>query len=103
MRIISRLDIKNEDVIKGINFEGLRVVGKPNKLAKKYYREGIDELIYSDDRFEQEWCLYMDLMRPISYFKKNKNTVMKINQIRHILEVILSIQDNKIGKITNFF
>lgn len=62
-----------------------------------------DELIYSDDRFEQEWCLYMDLMRPISYFKKKKNSVMKINQIRHILEVILSIQDNTIGKITNFF
>lgn len=48
MRVIARLDIKNEDVIKGINFEGLRVVGKPNKLAKKYYREGADELIYSD-------------------------------------------------------
>jgi len=48
MRIIARLDIKNENVIKGINFEGLRVVGKPNNLAKKYYKEGADELIYSD-------------------------------------------------------
>lgn len=48
MRVIARLDIKNEDVIKGINFEGLRVVGKPNYLAKKYYNEGADELIYSD-------------------------------------------------------
>ena len=48
MRIIPRLDIKNENVIKGINFEGLRVVGNPNKIAKKYYQEGADELIYSD-------------------------------------------------------
>jgi imidazole glycerol-phosphate synthase subunit HisF len=48
MRVIARLDIKNEDVIKGINFEGLRVVGKPNELAKKYYNDGADELIYSD-------------------------------------------------------
>lgn len=48
MRVIARLDIKNENVIKGINFEGLRVVGKPNYLAKKYYEEGADELIYSD-------------------------------------------------------
>ena len=48
MRIIARLDIENENVIKGINFEGLRVVGKPNNLAKKYYKEGADELIYSD-------------------------------------------------------
>lgn len=48
MRIIPRLDIKNENVIKGINFEGLRVVGNPNKIAKKYYEDGADELIYSD-------------------------------------------------------
>ena len=48
MRVIARLDIKNENVIKGINFEGLRVVGNPNKLAKKYYLDGADELIYSD-------------------------------------------------------
>ena len=48
MRIIPRLDIKNENVIKGINFEGLRVVGNPNKIAKKYYEDGADALIYSD-------------------------------------------------------
>ncbi len=48
MRVIARLDIKNENVIKGINFEGLRVVGNPNELAKKYYQDGADELIYSD-------------------------------------------------------
>lgn len=48
MRVIARLDIKNENVIKGINFEGLRVVGNPNDLAKKYYKDGADELIYSD-------------------------------------------------------
>ena len=48
MRVIARLDIKNENVIKGINFEGLRVVGNPKKLAKKYYLDGADELIYSD-------------------------------------------------------
>ena len=48
MRVIARLDIKNENVIKGINFEGLRVVGSPNNLAKKYYKDGADELIYSD-------------------------------------------------------
>ena len=48
MRVIPRLDIKNENVIKGINFEGLRVVGNPNNIAKKYYEDGADELIYSD-------------------------------------------------------
>src|SRR3990167_10456329 len=48
MRIISRLDIKNEYVIKGINLEGLRKIGDPNELAKKYYQHGSDEIIFMD-------------------------------------------------------
>ncbi len=47
-RIIARLDIKNEYVIKGIHLEGLRKVGNPNELAKKYYEQGIDEIIFMD-------------------------------------------------------
>ena len=48
MRIIARLDIKNNNLIKGINLEGLRVVGSPNKFAKKYFEQGVDELIFMD-------------------------------------------------------
>ena len=48
IRIIARLDIKGENVIKGIHLEGLRVVGKPGDLAHKYYSEGVDELLYMD-------------------------------------------------------
>ena len=48
MRIIARLDIKGPNLIKGINLEGLRVVGRPNKYAVKYFEEGIDELIFID-------------------------------------------------------
>ena len=48
MRIISRLDIKNDFVIKGINLEGLRKVGDPVQTAKNYYQNGIDELIFID-------------------------------------------------------
>jgi len=48
MRIIARIDVKNNFVIKGINFEGLRKVGNPIDLAKKYYNHGADELIYID-------------------------------------------------------
>jgi len=47
-RIIARIDVKNEFVIKGIHLEGLRKVGDPNKLALKYYNEGIDEIIFMD-------------------------------------------------------
>lgn len=48
IRIIARLDIKGANVIKGIQLEGLRVVGKPEELAPKYYHEGVDEILYID-------------------------------------------------------
>lgn len=48
LRIIPRLDVKNDTVVKGIHLEGLRVVGKPADLAKKYYLAGADELLYMD-------------------------------------------------------
>jgi cyclase len=47
-RIIARLDIKTENVVKGIRFEGLRVMGKPDELATRYYEQGADELLYID-------------------------------------------------------
>ena len=47
-RIISRLDVKNDALVKGIHFEGLRVLGHPESFAKKYYEEGIDELVVVD-------------------------------------------------------
>jgi cyclase len=48
IRLIARLDIKGHSLIKGIHLEGLRVIGAPNDFAQRYYREGIDELIYMD-------------------------------------------------------
>ncbi len=48
MRIIVRLDIKNNFVIKGINLEGLRKVGDPSELLVKYYHEGADEILLID-------------------------------------------------------
>ena len=47
-RLIARLDVKGPNVIKGIQFEGLRVVGKPQELARKYYDQGADELLFID-------------------------------------------------------
>ena len=45
----SKLDIKNGLLIKGINLEGLRVLGSPEYFAKKYYDHGIDEVCYVDN------------------------------------------------------
>jgi cyclase len=48
IRIIPRLDIKGPNLVKGIHFEGLRVLGKPEYFAHYYYESGADELIYMD-------------------------------------------------------
>jgi imidazole glycerol-phosphate synthase subunit HisF len=48
IRLIARLDVKGSNLIKGIHLEGLRVIGKPNDYALRYYNQGIDELIYMD-------------------------------------------------------
>jgi imidazole glycerol-phosphate synthase subunit HisF len=48
IRIIPRLDIKGSDVVKGIQLEGVRRVGLPGELARKYYAEGADEIIFID-------------------------------------------------------
>lgn len=48
IRLIARLDIKGPNLIKGIHLEGLRVIGSPAEHAMRYYKQGIDELIYMD-------------------------------------------------------
>lgn len=48
MRVIARLDVKNQFVIKGIHLEGLRKVGDPIELAKAYFAAGIDEIMFMD-------------------------------------------------------
>ena len=47
-RIIPCLDVKDGRVVKGINFVGLREVGDPAELAKQYYEQGADELVFLD-------------------------------------------------------
>ncbi len=47
-RIIPCLDVKDGKVVKGINFVGLKELGDPVELAKKYYEQGADELVFLD-------------------------------------------------------
>jgi cyclase len=48
LRLIARLDIKGANVVKGVQFEGLRVVGKPEEMAQRYAESGADEILYID-------------------------------------------------------
>ena len=47
-RLIACLDVRNGCVVKGVQFEGLRNAGDPSALARRYNREGIDELVILD-------------------------------------------------------
>ena len=46
IRVIARLDIKDEYVVKGRQLEGVRRVGNPNEFATRYYQDGADEILY---------------------------------------------------------
>lgn len=49
VRVIARLDVKPTlGCVKGIRFEGLRVVGDPHALALRYAEQGADEILYLD-------------------------------------------------------
>jgi len=48
IRVIGRLDVKGRRLIKGVQYEGVRVLGDALDYAKKYYSQGVDELIYID-------------------------------------------------------
>jgi cyclase len=47
-RIIACLDVRGGQVVKGVQFEGLRSAGDPAELARRYNAEGIDELVILD-------------------------------------------------------
>ena len=47
-KIIPCLDVKDGQVVKGTNFEGLREMGDPVEMAKFYSENGADELVLLD-------------------------------------------------------
>ncbi|HNV05250.1 MAG TPA: imidazole glycerol phosphate synthase cyclase subunit [Petrotogaceae bacterium] len=47
-RIVVALDVKNGQVVKGVNFDNLSENGNPLELAVKYQQNGADEIIFLD-------------------------------------------------------
>ena len=45
MRLIGRLEIKDKFVIKPIQYEGLRKVGKPEDIIYDFYQNDFDEIL----------------------------------------------------------
>ncbi len=69
-RIIPCLDVKDGRVVKGTSFESLRDSGDPVELARRYYREGADELVFLD----------------ITASKEHRNTMVEV--VEHIADVV---------------
>ncbi|MCE3038721.1 imidazole glycerol phosphate synthase subunit HisF [Helicobacter anatolicus] len=66
-RIIPCLDIKEGRVVKGVNFEGLREMGDPVALAKKYSDMGADELVLLDISASLEKrSIMLDVVKKVS-------------------------------------
>ena len=47
-RIIPCLDVKDARVVKGVKFLNLKDAGDPVEIAKRYEKEGADELVFLD-------------------------------------------------------
>jgi len=47
-RIIACLDVRDGQVVKGVQFQDLRHAGDPGELARRYNVEGIDEVVILD-------------------------------------------------------
>ena len=66
-RIIPCLDVKNGEVVKGVNFEGLRTVASPVALAQKYSDGGADELVFYDITASAEGrTLFTDILKEVA-------------------------------------
>jgi imidazole glycerol-phosphate synthase subunit HisF len=48
LRIIARIDVKSDRLIKSVQFDGMRDLGKAVKFTQKYFKDGADELLILD-------------------------------------------------------
>ena len=66
-RIIPCLDVKDGQVVKGVNFQGLRNVASPVELAEKYSQSGADELVFYDITASAEnRTLFTDILKEVA-------------------------------------
>ena len=47
-RIVVCLDVRDGKTTKGIKFKGNVDIGDPVDMAREYYRQGVDELVFYD-------------------------------------------------------
>ncbi|MET3036521.1 imidazole glycerol phosphate synthase subunit HisF [Chryseobacterium sp. NRRL B-14859] len=90
-RIIPCLDIKDGATVKGINFEDLQNAGDPVELAKKYERDGADELVFLDitatiENRKTFAELVKDIAKGLSIPFTVGGGISSVNDVRKLLE-----------------
>ncbi|WP_020473207.1 imidazole glycerol phosphate synthase subunit HisF [Zavarzinella formosa] len=66
-RIIPCLDVDRGRVVKGTKFVGLRDAGDPVEVARRYEREGADELVFLDIKASHEGrAILLDMIRRVA-------------------------------------
>ena len=66
-RIIAALDVDDGRVVKGVKFEGLRDIGDPVELARRYNDDGADELAFLDIGASQKnRATLLDVVRKVA-------------------------------------
>ena len=122
IRIIARLDMKGENVVKGINLEGIRPIGNPKSIAEKYYLDGIDEIIYMDvvaslygrnslSNYMKEAAsnifvpltTFLSYLVEIKYIKTNDYIVSNFIEIQEVNDGNINILYHFLFNIKNYF
>ena len=90
-RIIAKIEIKSKNCVKPIQFEGLKKVGDPVILAKKYELQGVDEIIMTDIvaslyQREIDYDLIYELGKNISIPLTYGGRVKNLNQFENCLK-----------------
>lgn len=70
LKIILKINIKNTNLLKGINLKGLRTLANPQGFAKIYSKNGVDETFYAN--------IVSCLFNIIDFFLFLKNFTKKI-------------------------
>lgn len=66
-RIIPCLDVRNGQVVKGVQFEGIKTIASPVDLGKKYSEDGADELVFYDiTASKEDRQIFEDFVREVA-------------------------------------
>lgn len=85
MRLISKIDIKNNYVIKSIMYDGVKKIGDPIEICNKLYTSNVDEFFITN--FVDTLYQFSDINRILSYLSKNffyqLQLVEEFNQLKN--------------------